>query len=216
MISTLRIGFSRIGFKASTENKVLSSLLQQGHPKAFATQAGDPMSPLSYVQIEKNHLKVKAQNFGPVPLSESSTKTGPFSVSMTEYEKRLGQTFGGLTYSELPIAIIQARWNNTHININSCDHTTKYCYTNSKKVGFLHAKKKTELAGEMTGRGAATSALEEGCPPYVRAVIKGIGPGRKSAVRGLVLGGLNVVSITDRTPITVEGLSQRPRKIRRI
>lgn len=214
MISTLRT-FSRLCLKPVVEKKTLLTCLSTSNSKTFCS-VPDPMSPLAYVQIEKNYNKVKAQNFGPVPLTESTTKTGEYAVSMTDYEKRMGQTFGGLTYSELPIVTIQAKWNNTHININSCDYKTKYCYTNSKKVGYLHAKKKTELAGEMTGKGAATSALEEGCPPNVRAVVIGIGPGRKSAVRGLVLGGLNVVSITDRTPLTMEGLPQRPRKIRRI
>ena len=214
MISTART-FSRLCLQPGVEKNVLKCLSSTSKHKAFSSMP-DPMSPLAYVQIEKNYHKVKAQNFGPILLSESTTKTGEYSVSMSEYEKRIGQTYGGLTYSELPIVTIQARWNNTHININSCDHKTKYCYTNSKKVGFLHAKKKTELAGEMTGKGAATSALEEGCPPYCRAVVIGIGPGRKSAVKGLVLGGMNVVSITDRTPLTMEGLPQRPRKIRRI
>nr|XP_046191801.1 28S ribosomal protein S11, mitochondrial-like [Oncorhynchus gorbuscha] len=49
---------------------------------------------------------------------------------------------------------------------------------------------------------------------FVRVLVKGLGPGRLSAIKGLTMGGLEVVSITDNTPVPHNGC--RPRKARRI
>ncbi|KAK6293975.1 hypothetical protein J4Q44_G00348050 [Coregonus suidteri] len=49
---------------------------------------------------------------------------------------------------------------------------------------------------------------------FVRVSVKGLGPGRLSAIKGLTMGGLEVVSITDNTPVPHNGC--RPRKARRI
>ncbi|XP_038602996.1 28S ribosomal protein S11, mitochondrial-like isoform X2 [Tachyglossus aculeatus] len=47
---------------------------------------------------------------------------------------------------------------------------------------------------------------------HVRVVVKGLGPGHLSAIKGLTMGGLQVVSITDNTPVPHNGC--RPRKAR--
>jgi len=45
-------------------------------------------------------------------------------------------------------------------------------------------------------------------------VVKGVGPGRESAIRGLTATGLNVVSIMDSTPIAHNGVRRKkPRRI---
>jgi len=49
---------------------------------------------------------------------------------------------------------------------------------------------------------------------HVRVVVKGLGPGRLSAIKGLTMGGVEVISITDNTPIPHNGC--RPRKARRL
>ncbi|KAG8145129.1 putative 28S ribosomal protein [Naja naja] len=49
---------------------------------------------------------------------------------------------------------------------------------------------------------------------HVRVVVKGLGPGRLAAIQGLTLGGLEVISITDNTPVPHNGC--RPRKARRL
>lgn len=48
----------------------------------------------------------------------------------------------------------------------------------------------------------------------VRVLLKGLGPGRSTAVKGLKLGGLDIVEITDRTPEPHNGC--RPPKARRL
>lgn len=48
----------------------------------------------------------------------------------------------------------------------------------------------------------------------VRVVVRGLGPGRTSAIKGLQMGGLNIVSITDATRVSDN--PPRPRKARRV
>lgn len=48
----------------------------------------------------------------------------------------------------------------------------------------------------------------------VRVLIKGVGAGRSTAVKGLGLGGLGIVEISDRTPEPHNGC--RPKKARRL
>ncbi|CAK8696933.1 unnamed protein product [Clavelina lepadiformis] len=167
--------------------------------------------------VDKQHESVKNQNFGPILLNESDVSEGHTAKSSFEYAKREDLVFNGIPYKKLPIVKVNARWNNTLITVRDADDPEMmYSNLSCRKVGYFNASKKTELAGETTGAAAATKALERGCPDHVRVKIYGIGPGRRPSIRGLVLGGFKVVSITDVTPITNEGLSQRPRKIRRI
>lgn len=48
----------------------------------------------------------------------------------------------------------------------------------------------------------------------VRVVVKGLGPGRTSSIKGLQMAGLNIVSVTDATPVSDN--PPRARKARRI
>ena len=48
----------------------------------------------------------------------------------------------------------------------------------------------------------------------IKVVVKGIGPGRESAIRGLAGTGLNITSIMDATPIAHNGVRRKkPRRV---
>ncbi|XP_047594279.1 28S ribosomal protein S11, mitochondrial isoform X2 [Lutra lutra] len=79
--------------------------------------------------------------------------------------------------------------------------------------GFRNAKKATGIAAQTAGIAAAVKAAGKGVT-HIRVVVKGLGPGRLSAIKGLTMGGLEVISITDNTPIPHNGC--RPRKARRL
>lgn len=169
-----------------------------------------------YVLLNEDprYNRIRSQSFEPIPVSKSSPKEGLFAMSTLEFQERPGQLFGGVPYTKLPIATVRARWNNTIITVHTGDKV--YAQLSCRSVGFHNAKKKTELAGEMVGLAAAERSLNKGCHKHIRVVVHGIGIGRRSSMRGLVRGGMEIVSITDRTPVTNESLPQRPRKIRRI
>jgi len=120
--------------------------------------------------------------------------------------------WAGMKFEELPIAHIKATYNNTHIQVTD-GAGVSMVRTSCGSEGFKNTKKSTPIAAQTAGISAASKATGKGVT-YVRVVVKGLGPGRLSAIKGLTMGGLEVVSITDNTPVPHNGC--RPRKARRI
>lgn len=115
-------------------------------------------------------------------------------------------------YEELPIIHINATYNNTVVTIT--DHAgSTLGWKSAGGEGFKNARRGTNFAGQQAAIAAAKKAIDLGIK-HVRVKIKGLGPGRKASVKGLELGGLNVFSVTDVTPIPHNGC--RPRKVRRL
>ncbi|KAM6943533.1 small ribosomal subunit protein uS11m [Xenentodon cancila] len=119
--------------------------------------------------------------------------------------------WAGKTFDELPIVYIKATYNNTHIQLTDSAGQS-LVRTSCGTEGFKNIKKSTPVAAQTAGISAAAKATAKGVA-FVRVVIKGLGPGRLSAIKGLTMGGLEVVSITDNTPVPHNGC--RPRKARR-
>ncbi|XP_013909059.1 PREDICTED: 28S ribosomal protein S11, mitochondrial [Thamnophis sirtalis] len=100
----------------------------------------------------------------------------------------------------------------THIQVFTAEKVPVVLLT-CGYMGFKNAKKSTALAAQTTGIAAGNKAAKKGVY-HVRVVVKGLGPGRLAAIQGLTLGGLEVISITDNTPVPHNGC--RPRKARRL
>ncbi|KAM9271067.1 small ribosomal subunit protein uS11m [Cariama cristata] len=115
-------------------------------------------------------------------------------------------------YEEIPIAYIKATYNNTHVQVVSFDNRP-FAHTSCGTEGFQNAKKGTAIAAQTAAMAAAVKARGKGVL-HVRVMVKGLGPGRKAAIKGLTMGGLEVISITDNTPVPHNGC--RPRKARRM
>ncbi|XP_026149479.1 small ribosomal subunit protein uS11m [Mastacembelus armatus] len=121
-------------------------------------------------------------------------------------------SWGGRKFEELPVVHVKATYNNTHIQlIDSAGQSM--VRTSCGTEGFKNIKKSTPIAAQTAGIAAAAKATVKGIT-FVRVVVKGLGPGRLSAIKGLTMGGLEVVSITDNTPVPHNGC--RPRKARRM
>nr|XP_020479172.1 28S ribosomal protein S11, mitochondrial isoform X2 [Monopterus albus] len=120
--------------------------------------------------------------------------------------------WGGKKFEELPIAHIKATYNNTHIQLTDSAGQS-LIRTSCGTEGFKNIKKSTPIAAQTAGIAAAAKATAKGVT-FVRVLVKGLGPGRLSAIKGLTTGGLEVVSITDNTPVPHNGC--RPRKARRM
>ncbi|XP_044135399.1 28S ribosomal protein S11, mitochondrial [Bufo gargarizans] len=143
------------------------------------------------------------------PISDQSTKVGLFPPMPGEQSSL---RWSGRKYEEVPIVHIKATYNNTHIQVTQPDN--KYITrTSCGTEGFRNAKKSSSVAAQTAGIAAATKAVDKGVV-HVRVVVKGMGPGRVHAIKGLTMGGLEVISITDNTPIPHNGC--RPRKARRL
>jgi small subunit ribosomal protein S11 len=78
---------------------------------------------------------------------------------------------------------------------------------------FKGSRKSTPYAAQVTAENAARKAMEHGVR-QIEVYVRGPGSGRESAIRALSSVGLQVVSITDVTPIPHNGC--RPPKRRRV
>ncbi len=80
-------------------------------------------------------------------------------------------------------------------------------------MGFKGAKKGTPFAaakvGEVLGEKAAEFGLKE-----IDVIVKGVGSGRESAIRGFTSKGINITNIKDETPVPHNG--PKPKKPRRV
>ena len=106
---------------------------------------------------------------------------------------------------------IQATFNNTIVTVTDMKGNA-LSWASSGGLGFRGAKKSTPFAAQMAGEACAKVAVEQGLKT-VDVNVKGTGPGRESAVRSLQAAGLEVVMITDTTPIPHNGCRppKRPR-----
>ncbi|XP_008249950.1 small ribosomal subunit protein uS11m isoform X1 [Oryctolagus cuniculus] len=143
---------------------------------------------------------------------QASAGRGGFSVYPPAPGQESSLRWAGKRFEEIPIAHIKASYNNTQIQVVSAANQP-LARTSCGTEGFRNAKKGTGIAAQTAGIAAAAKASGKGVT-HVRVVVKGLGPGRLSAIKGLTMGGLEVISITDNTPIPHNGC--RPRKARRL
>jgi len=107
---------------------------------------------------------------------------------------------------------INAGFNNTLVTITDTEGNALFAGS-AGSSGFKGSRKSTPYAATKTTEEVATKAAEAGLKE-VGVVVKGPGMGRVPAIKALKSGGLNVISITDSTPIPHNGC--RPKKKRRV
>ena len=110
------------------------------------------------------------------------------------------------------IAHIHASFNNTIVMITD-RHGAAVCWATSGGSGFRGSRKSTPFAAQVAAGKAGEKAKAFGMK-NLDVRVKGPGPGRDSAIRGLNAEGLKITSITDTTPIPHNGC--RPSKKRRV
>ncbi len=111
------------------------------------------------------------------------------------------------------IVHVQATYNNTKVLVTD-EKGNAVMFSSSGSLGFKGAKKGTPYAaakvGEVLGEKAEMMGIKE-----IEIVVKGVGSGRESAIRGFISkSSAEITKIEDRTPIPFNG--PRPRKARRV
>lgn len=109
-------------------------------------------------------------------------------------------------------AYIQASYNNTIVTITEQNGDT-ISWSSSGASGFKGSRKATPYAAQISAENAAEKAKLFGLE-RVHVYIKGVGGGREQAIRGLASKGLDLISISDVTPMPHNGC--RKKKSRRI
>ena len=109
------------------------------------------------------------------------------------------------------VAHIHSTFNNTITTITDREGNV-VSWASSGAIGFKGSKKSTPFAAGIAAEKAGKVAFDYGMRK-VDVVVKGVGPGRETAIRSLQTAGLEVVTITDVTPIPHNGCRppKRPR-----
>jgi small subunit ribosomal protein S11 len=107
-------------------------------------------------------------------------------------------------------AFIQCTFNNTVVTITDQDGAT-ISWATAGSNGFKGARKSTPYAAQVAAENAVEKAKIHGLEK-VNVYVKGVGPGREQAIRGLQAAGANVESIVDVTPMAHNGCRQRKKR----
>ena len=107
---------------------------------------------------------------------------------------------------------IRATFNNIIISVTNVDEQV-ISWSSAGKMGFRGSKKNTPYAAQVSSLDCAKVAYDAGLRK-VDVFVKGPGSGRDSAIRNLQTVGIEVISITDITPMPHNGC--RPPKRRRV
>lgn len=111
------------------------------------------------------------------------------------------------------VAHILASFNNTLVTITDEEGDT-ISWSSAGAAGFKGARKSTPYAAQVAAEKAAEVAKIATGMERITVFVKGVGPGREQAVRGLHAAGLELTSIVDRTPIPHGGCRQKnPRRV---
>lgn len=107
---------------------------------------------------------------------------------------------------------VESTYNNTKIVLTDAKGNV-LATSSSGAIGFKGAKKGTPFAaakvGEILGGKASVMGMRE-----VSVVVKGVGSGRESGIRGFISKGIVINSIKDVTPVPHNG--PKPKKPRRV
>ena len=110
------------------------------------------------------------------------------------------------------IANISVSYNNTIVSIADSKGEI-IAWSSAGSLGFKGTKKSTPYAANLVAKDCVEKAKKFNLM-NIKVVVKGIGPGRESAIRGLAGSGLNLTGLQDATPIAHNGVrSKKPRRV---
>ena len=137
--------------------------------------------------------------------SETAKVDSQSSVSCSSKKSSKKQVLNGIAY-------INVSYNNTLISITD-PRGELLAWSSAGSLGFKGSKKSTPYAANLVAKDCVEKSKKFNLA-NIKIIVKGIGPGRESAIRGLAGTGLNVTSVMDATPIAHNGV--KPPKPRRV
>ncbi len=107
---------------------------------------------------------------------------------------------------------VASSYNNTIVSVSDAKGGV-FAWASAGSMGFKGARKSTPYAATIVAKEATERAKKFGFQE-AKVVIRGIGPGREAAIRGIAGAGINISAIIDDTPQPHNGV--RPPKPRRV
>lgn len=113
---------------------------------------------------------------------------------------------------ESGILHVQSTYNNTKVLLTDTSGNA-LLWGSSGGAGFRGAKKGTPFAAAKVGETLALKAQNLGLKE-ISIVVKGVGSGRESAIRGFISKGVVITGIKDATPVPFNGpKAKKPRRV---
>ncbi len=110
------------------------------------------------------------------------------------------------------VAHISVSYNNTIVAISDSNGEI-IAWSSAGSIGFKGTKKSTPYAANLVAKDCVEKAKKFNLM-NIKVVVKGIGPGRESAIRGLAGSGLNLTGLQDATPVAHNGVRRKkPRRV---
>jgi len=110
------------------------------------------------------------------------------------------------------VLFVQSTYNNTKVQLGDKQGNI-LMWSSSGSLGFKGAKKGTPFAAAKVGEALALKAQNLGLKE-IDVVVKGVGSGRESAIRGFISKGVTISSIKDETPVPFNGpKAKKPRRV---
>lgn len=110
------------------------------------------------------------------------------------------------------VAHVSISYNNTIVAISDSNGEI-IAWSSAGSMGFKGTKKSTPYAANLVAKDCVEKAKKYNLM-NIKVIVKGIGPGRDSAIRGLAGSGLNLTGLQDATPIAHNGVRRKkPRRV---
>ncbi len=129
-----------------------------------------------------------------------------------EGQKKATQSTVSKKKVEVGALYVQSTYNNTMLVLTDAKGNV-LASSSSGAIGFKGAKKGTPFAAAKVGEILGAKAVAMGMKD-ASVIVKGVGSGRESGIRGFISKGINVLSIKDVTPVPHNG--PKPKKPRRV
>lgn len=113
---------------------------------------------------------------------------------------------------EAGVLYVQSTYNNTKVLLTDMKGNA-LAWSSSGSLGFKGAKKGTPFAAAKVGETVGEKAINMGMKS-IEAVVKGVGSGRESSIRGFLSKGIELLNVRDVTPVPHNG--PKPKKPRRV
>jgi small subunit ribosomal protein S11 len=136
------------------------------------------------------------------------------TTETTEVKEKAPKVVSASSKKRLSTGIlhVQSTYNNTKVLLTD-NEGNAVMWASCGNLGFKGAKKGTPFAAAKVGETLAAKAELLGLKD-IKVVVKGVGSGRESAIRGFISRGVNISSIKDETPVPHNG--PKPKKPRRV
>lgn len=152
---------------------------------------------------KKRIVKTEESSSADLPAGEAGTKV--------EGEEKKPEVKVSRKRFDSGVLYVESTYNNTKLTLTDSKSNT-LAWSSSGSLGFKGAKKGTPFASAKVGESLALKAQTLGIKE-VKVIVKGVGSGRESAIRGFISKGINLVTIQDKTAVPHNG--PKPPKPRR-